>query len=244
MEQDKINQAAPINTGFIIAGMLLMFILVHVGFQATYFKHFPEFKKFTWIHHVHGALMGSWVLMLVLQPILIYKQKFAAHRFIGKLSYVIAPLMVATMLLVARINYHTGIAQTSSEEIFSRQSNTWMQIFMFVLFYALAISYRKHTDRHMRFMIATAIVMSGPAMSRIIFNYWGEASVPYNVIIPFCVKTGLAALLLIADITRKKNWMPYFIVLLAFLLADLVYYARYSDAWQAFGKFVIHNLYR
>jgi hypothetical protein len=48
---------------------------------------------------------------------------------------------------------------------------------------------------------------------------------------------------LLSDIIKKKNPVPYAIVFLAFLFADLVYYARHSDLWQAFGRFVADNLY-
>ena len=62
-------------------------------------------------------------------------------------------------------------------------------------------------------------------------------------LIPLYIKTGLAAALLTSDIIKKKDWMPYLIVLLAFIFADIVYHARYSEAWQAFGRFVVHYLY-
>jgi len=243
MLQDKKNRVSPINTKAIIVGMILMFIIVHIGFYFTYIQHFPEFEGFSFLHHIHGALMGFWVLLLVVQPILIHNRKFAAHRFIGKLTYLMAPIIVVLMILIARYNYHSGILEKSSEEIFAKQSNTWMQIFMFTLFYSLAIFFRKNTDKHMRFMIATAIVMIGPALSRTILHFWGQTSVPYFAIVPLYFKTALVATLLTIDVIKKKNWMPYTIVLSAFILADIVYHARYSDAWQTFGKFIINNLY-
>ena len=243
MQQIKSNQGSPIPTKAILIGMIGMYIIVHIGFYLTYIKHFPEFTGFRWLHHIHGSLMGSWVLLLVVQPLLIHKHKYVAHRFIGRLTYLIAPLMVVTMVLVARLNYLKGIVDSSSQEVFSRQSITWMQIFLFTFFYSLAIYYRKDTQKHLRFMIATAIVMIGPAMSRIIFTYWGDARLPYNVIIPLCIKTAIAASLWMVDVTKKLNWKPYAIVLSAFILADIAYYARYSDLWQALGKLVIHTLY-
>ena len=76
MLQDNITHAPPTNIKAIITGMILVFLIVHIGFHATYIKHFPEFTEFSWIHHIHGALMGSWVILLVLQPVLIYKRRF------------------------------------------------------------------------------------------------------------------------------------------------------------------------
>ncbi len=129
---NKINQPAVIKTRNIIFGMIVMFVIVHIGFHATYIKQFPEFQKFTWVHHVHGALMGAWVLLLLVQPILIHKKKFTTHRFLGRLSYAVAPCMIVSMIFIARQNYQTGIIEKSSTDVMAIQSITWMQIIMFV----------------------------------------------------------------------------------------------------------------
>jgi hypothetical protein len=187
--------------------------------------------------------MGAWVLLLVVQPILIHKQKFAAHRFLGKLSYVITPLIIISMFFVARENYQTGILKKSPVEVMAVQSITWMQLFMFVLFYSLAIYFRKFSYKHMRFIIGIAIIMLGPPTNRILFSYFPEIGVANILLIALYLKTALAAALFLSDFIKKKNWTPYLIVLSAFILADIVYYARYSAAWQAFGRFVVNNLY-
>lgn len=238
-----MTQVATINTRIIIFSMILLFFVVQIGFHASYIQYFPTFKEFTWLHHIHGVFMAAWVILLVLQPVLIHTKKFAAHRFFGKLSYVLAPLMVISTIIIARVSYHKWVGTYSSEEVFSWQSVTWMQLFLFVLFYSLAIFYRKNTFRHMRFMIGTAIIMVGPSLSRII-NAYLDVSLEIDFeLIPLYFKTGLAAALLAIDVIKKKDWMPYSIVLLAFLFADLVYYGRYSEAWQSFGRFLVKVLY-
>jgi hypothetical protein len=59
---------------FFIA-MVILFILMQVAFHPSYLQYFPQFHEFSWIHHIHGALMVSWVLMLTIQPYLIIKKK-------------------------------------------------------------------------------------------------------------------------------------------------------------------------
>ena len=240
---NNLNQAAVIKTRNIIIGMILMFVIVHIGFHATYIKEFPEFQKFNWVHHIHGALMGAWVLLLLLQPILIHKKKFAAHRFLGKLSYVVAPCVIVSMVFIARQNYQTGILKKSAAEVMAIQSITWMQIVMFLLFYSLAIYFRKNSYNHMRFMIATAIVMLGPPINRIIFSYFPDVPTLYIFLISLYVKTAVAAALFFSDLVKKKYLMPGLIVLVTFLFSDLVFHARYTDAWQAVGKFIIKIFY-
>jgi hypothetical protein len=243
MQKDTKHKVSPLNAKPIIVGMVLMFIIVHVGFHASYIKHFPEFTKFNWIHHIHGALMGSWVFLLVLQPLLIHKRKFAAHRLLGKLSYAIVPLIAISMVLVAKENYQSGILKKTAVDVMATQSITWMQLMLFVLFYSLAIYYRKLTDWHMRFMIGIAIIMIGPPMNRILVSYFPGIGVANILVMVLYLKTTVAAALFLSDIVKKKNWTPYFIVLIAFLFSDIVYHARYSEAWQSLGRFIIANLY-
>ena len=238
-----MNQTPSIQIKTILAGMIIMFILVHLGFYATYIRHFPEFDGFSWVHHLHGSLMASWVFLLVLQPMLIYRKQIRAHRILGRLSYILAPLILVSMVLVARLNFHHGIVDSSPVEVFARQSITWMQILLFLLFYTQAIYHRKQTDQHLRFMVATAILMTGPAMGRIIGVYFGGGSFPYNVVLPLVIKTTVAAALLLSDLIKHKNWKPYAIVFAAFAFADIVYYARFSEAWQGFGKGVTWLFY-
>lgn len=233
----------PINTKAIIFFMVLVFIFVQIGFHATYIKYFPEFKQFKWLHHIHGALMASWVILLVVQPILIHKRKFAAHRFIGKLSYMVAPLLILSILFAAKSNYTSSIAEYSFEEIFSWQAITWMALFNFILFYSLAILYKNDTAKHMRFMIGTAVIMIGPSLSRIINAYFPISPESYIDYIQLYFKVSLVAVFLAIDIIKKKDWKPYLIILLAFIFSTFVYHARYSEAWLGFGRFVVNTFY-
>jgi len=43
----------------------------------------------------------------------------------------------------------------------------------------------------------------------------------------------------------QQNKLPgaFFVVFLAFLFSDVVFHARYSAAWQAVGKFIVHTFY-
>lgn len=243
MERHKINQPSSINTKAIIFGMALVFIIVHLGFGATYIKHFPKFEKYTWVHHIHGALMGAWVLLLIAQPVFIHYKKFALHHLLGKMSYVLAPLMIVSMFFIAKNKYERNILTKSAVDVMTVQSITWMQTVLFTFFYSLAIYFRKNTYFHMRLMIGTAIVMLGPPINRILVSYFNDIPVPHILLISLYVKTGLAAALLLTDWVKKKNYTPGFIVFGAFLFSDVVYHLRYSDAWQTVGRFIVNTFY-
>lgn len=236
MKNEIANQS--INTKAIIIGMLLLFLCFQIGFHRTYFQYFPEFEKFTWLHHIHGALMASWIILLVIQPILIYKGNYSAHRFVGKLSYVIAPLMITSMFLILRFSYHKGIVKRSIEAVISFQSLTIMQLVCFSLFFTLAIINRKNTFKHMRYMIGTALVFVTPSLSRVFGEYF-----KIEIIYAMCFSTGLAVFFLAYDFVKKKNYLPNAIVLSMLVLSIFLFQNRHSEVWLVFGRFVAATFY-
>lgn len=48
--------------------------------------------------HLRGAVTALWVLLLITQAFLIRSGRRAVHRFVGKISYVLAPLSVVSTL--------------------------------------------------------------------------------------------------------------------------------------------------
>jgi len=40
----------------------IIYLFVHLGFYKTYWVHFPDFKGFELLHHIHGMLMGKLVV--------------------------------------------------------------------------------------------------------------------------------------------------------------------------------------
>ncbi len=142
------------------------------------------------------------------------------------------------MFLVLRFTYHKHVLDISMKEEMSNQAPIIMQLFSFTVLYALAIIYRKNTFYHMRFMIGTALLLMIPIVGRIFFEYFA-AEVWYDLY----VSVGIAFFLMIYDVRKKKDWKPYAIVTGVLFSILIVYLARYSEAWQAVGRFVVHTFY-
>ncbi len=236
MQQPKTIQS--INTKAIIVCMVLLFITLQIGFHPFYIKYFPKFEKFTWLHHIHGALMASWIILLVVQPILIHKKRFAAHRFLGKLSYITAPLMVVSMFLILKLSYHKNLPNSSIEKEIAGQASTIMQLLSFLVLYALAIIYRKHTFYHVRFMIGTALLMITPTLGRIFYGYFA-AEIMYEMYLTLLIASNL----LVVDIRKKLDWKPNAIVAGVLFFFVSVYHARNTDVWQTFGRLWVDTFY-
>ena len=79
---------------------LLLIVLVFMGFYTSYFSVF--FQPKAPIIHIHFTLMVLWIAMLITQPFLIKYKRVAIHRMLGKISYVLVPLVSASAFLMIR----------------------------------------------------------------------------------------------------------------------------------------------
>ena len=86
---------------------LLLMPLVLIGFYPTYFA--VLLKPTPSIIHLHFSLMAMWVAMLIVQPFLYKYKKLRLHRAIGKVSYVLVPLLLITAYFMIRFSYYRFI---------------------------------------------------------------------------------------------------------------------------------------
>jgi uncharacterized membrane protein YqjE len=50
------------------------------------------------------------------------------------------------------------------------------------------------------------------------------------------INIAIVGSLLVNDLYRKKNYKPFLVVLIVFLLGAILWQIRYSEAWQSFAK--------
>jgi len=240
-QETKTSDLTP-KVFFISMGFL--FILLQVAFHPEYIKYFPQFEGFNWVHHTHGALMVSWVIMLIVQPYLIYKGKYKTHRLVGKISYLTAPLVIISMFLATRQNYLTTVNVIPFRDVAYIQALNFITPLIFLLFYTLAIVNKKDVFKHQRYMIGTSFVMITAVLSRILQHSFGTAIIePYDFFIPLYLGVLISALLLVNDILKKNNPVPYTIVTVTLLLNIIIFYARYTEVWQSVVRSVGDNIF-
>ena len=221
---------------FITMGVL--FILLQIAFHPTYLQYFPQFHEFNWIHHTHGALMVSWMVMLIVQPYLIYRGKYKTHRLIGKVSYFTAPLILISMFLATRLNYLKTVGKIPFKDVAHIQALNFITPLIFLIFYSLAIIHKRDVYRHKRYMIGTSFILVTAVLSRLLFFIFGTSIEPYDFFIPLYMGIAIATLLLVNDLLKKGNPIPYTVVTVALLLNLIIFHARYTDKWQTVVRFI------
>lgn len=233
----KVNAGnAPRPLNFLRSGpyFAAMFLIALVAFWPSYLsKAFSESSSYT---HLHALLSASWMLMLVTQPMLIRTKRLAWHRVVGRVSYVLAPLMVGSIVLLAhsRIKGVTGEAFAIQTYILYLQASLTM---LFGLSYALAIYKRHAVAVHARFMVCTALTMIDPVVIRLLF--WIDRTPSWNY---QWLTFGLTDLALVALIWLERHSRAGRLVfpgmLLLFVLAQAPALLGLTDTllWQEFAR--------
>jgi uncharacterized membrane protein YozB (DUF420 family) len=151
-----------------------LLVLLFIGFWKSYFSVLGDVSHVT--HHFHAISMLLWIILLITQSWLIRNRRNAQHRSIGKLSFVIAPAVVITGVMV------TIYSQAHAEEPLAAfsQSILWFGFFssgLFAIMYGLAIFNRKNMQLHARYMVATSLVFIVPGLSRAVAQYIGPTGI-------------------------------------------------------------------
>ena len=232
---------------------LLLIVLVFAGFYKSYFVVF--FQPHAPIIHIHFVLMVLWIVMLITQPFLIKYKKFAIHRMLGKISYVLVPLVLASAFLMIRYSYYNfvvdlnqkavqGLHQFTNDQVLQHaavyEAIAFFYLFSFATFYSLAILNRRKMAVHARYMMATALALLGPTVDRIVFFYLKlPAYIPYELPSLIIIDI-LLALLLLKDYKDKRPTKTLWICLLIYGFGQVLYFTiPHTNAWQNFVTFIM-----
>ncbi|RDB05959.1 hypothetical protein [Runella aurantiaca] len=219
------------NISYFFVGILLC---VLVGFHQTYTVKFPTFEGLSTAHHFHGAMLMAWFGMLIVQPLLIKYKKPEWHRQLGKVSYVLLPLVLFSIFWVTKVQYLRNISQMAKEVVIGGLALDIPNIVVFGSFYALAMVYRHRSAYHMRYMIGTSLLMIGPGIGRAMIIY-GGIPFPVAIIYTMYFTELVAVVFLVLDYVKGRSIKPFAVILGGLVALHLVWNYQMSGWWQAFG---------
>ncbi len=220
------------NAGYYFLGV---FALAVAGFWPSYFaKFFDGTGDFTFYFHFHAFFAVLWILMLITQPILIRQKKFELHRKIGKLSYVLVPVMFLSIILLAHSTLK-GPKENFGLELWV----PFKDLLIFAVGYGIAITYRHTMAIHARGMIVAGIVLIEPALVRLILYVFfpSEGFAPSGYLSTVVLLYSLFIGLIIAERKQKiGRWVfPFVLGLYIFVHSVLVFQLKITP-WQAFAE--------
>jgi len=162
---------------FLFMSLFLLGIVIK-GFAPTFFArnnltvndgHGPEGLPTYLI--MHGLVMTTWMLLLVLQIGLIQTNNLKLHMRLGWLGLVVAILVIPTGIL-AMNGFGPRLLALGVPAPILREGLSllfWIDVFSLILFPSLfggALYYRKKTDWHKRFMMYAGFTVLVPALGR------------------------------------------------------------------------------
>jgi hypothetical protein len=221
---------------------LVFFVTVSAAFWLTYITR--VFDQENYRMHLHGITLFLWCFMLITQPLLIKKKMNVVHRWIGRFSYVLVPVLVLTTfdLLRYRVKSQPALDYAFVALVFNA-------LIVFVILYGLAIYYRKKPTIHARYMLCTIFPFFTPATDRIISIYFpgtlkyfpllnGHPNVMlFGFVLADCILTGLC----IWDWQshRRLNVFPLALLLVLLYQFSVNMFYLY-DFWETFCDWLIH----
>lgn len=173
--------------------------------------------------------------MLVAQPMAIRARRLAFHRMVGRASYVLAPLVLVSMVLLA----HSRIRSAGAEAYATQTYVLYLQASLAVVFafsYGSAILKRRDTGLHARFMVCTGLTLIDPVAIRLMF--WIDPTPTWNY---QWFTFGLTDIVLIMLIWQERHRAApravFKAMLVVFVLAQLpaVLGLTGTPLWQAFA---------
>jgi len=141
-------------------------------------------------------------------------KRFRPHRWLGRASYAIAPLIILSGLAVQ----HQAFSRTppqgvNIEDVYRLNELAFGMVLAFAFTWGLAIAYRRQTHLHVRFMISTAFAIATAIVWRI-FYFWvpGCDTDQAAVIGNGAVLALLLFILIAADWQKGLKRSPYWVV--------------------------------
>lgn len=217
---------------------IAIWISTLIGFYKTYTIFFPTFKGFHWEQHFHGIILMSWFALLIIQPFLLKYGKNNIHRQLGKVGYILAPTVCFSIFIVTKMVYYREIAKRPEPSVLGQLSLDIPTIFIFGLFYALAMINRHKSYSHMRYMIGTSFLMIGPGLGRTLIIF-GGIPFPLAVTIALYVMDVIALLFLLNDYRKGGNLKPMLTIALIIIANHLLWVFQASGIWQSFAKWFV-----
>ena len=219
---------------------LAFFLLMLAGFWLTYFTRVLDQENYRM--HVHGITLILWCMLLVGQAYFIRIKCYRVHRQVGKLSYVLVPLIAFTTVDLYKYRLSELTSLSAGDYLFT--ASVLLALLTFLIFYGLAIFYKSKPAIHARYMICTIFPMFTAVIDRIIDSYFPfllpyfpDVDGPVIQVVGLTLADILLVLLCIWDWRSHRRINVFPIVLVIHLLYHYAVLNFYRfDFWKAFSN--------
>lgn len=150
-------------------------VLAIVGFWPSYFSGvFQGHTGRAVYFHLHTLMVCRWLLLLIVQPLLIRYRQLPLHRLLGRSSYVVFPLLLLSVVLLAHSRIPANIVMVdNAPNVGQHLFIPFKDLLILRVAFFIAIRWRHTVSIHARGMVATGLVFIEPALVRLFRNVLG-----------------------------------------------------------------------
>ncbi len=236
MSDGADDGAVAVRGGFYVGLAVLMTAFAVAGFWPTYWGPlFSGTLDLHWLLHVHGVVFTSWLVLLIVQTILVYRGRRDLHQTVGKVVGVGLGVLVITVGLSAIFGSISPAVGQEFEDLQGFVSGVLAinlpGIFAFAVLFGAGVAYRKRPLIHKRLMIVATLALLSAATVRLAINGFGLSYGPSTVI-------GRGLPVLLAGLamgydrwTRDRVHPAYWIAVGVLLLDDGFALVTLTDTW-------------
>ena len=211
--------------------------LVLLGFWKSYFsKFFNGTENYPFYFHFHAIMMALWILLLIFQPILIRKKKLAIHKLIGKLTYILMPLLFTSIILLTHYQIEQHVQIINGEKLYGPHLLIpFKDILILGTAYIIGVAYRQNINIHARAMVATGLVFIEPALTRFLINLTNDRNIGYPCTIGILYSI-LIGLILLERKQKSGRWVFPLILGLYIFSHSLILFKIDFGVWESFSR--------
>lgn len=213
-----------------VFGFAALLVAAIPAFWPTYF--FPPKPEPNWRIHLHGVVMFLWVALLIAQAALIRYDVRPVHRALGRVSFLLVPLIVASTLLTANSRLKQQGLEPDLLYFFYLQLSL---LTLLAISFAMAIRHRRRIALHARYLVCAALAGLDPIFARIFFFYLG-VDYPLAQVMTFTMIDGILVWLAYRDVLARSGIRVFPTMLGVFVATQIpTFFISTTSAWRAFA---------
>ena len=222
------NKAVIINVSFFLAAVLLLIVLT---FYNSFYRLVTLQQEYSAWVSIHAVSLAVWVLLLLIQPLLIFYGKNKWHRQLGFLSIGIVAVIIITTVFVS-----VDLSGTISNAMPTGKKNSilFSQLYgmaLFAVLYTMALINARQFVAHIQYIMASTIVILGPVIFRATNNFqlsfFGTAAFTANILTYLFLNLFLISLCVV-NARKAQTFLPYLLTIAALvpIEAGQIWFAR------------------
>ena len=146
---------------------LVMAAVIIGGFSRTVPDDFTASPSLPVLLFAHGAIFSLWVVLLVIQPALVFRGSIRLHRRFGVAGAVLAAAMVVMALTATFLAIHDNLVPSFFPPAIFLAMNT-LGILVFGTLVTAGVKLRRQADWHRRLMLCATVSILGPGIGRLL----------------------------------------------------------------------------